>query len=103
MAFFYDLNFAFTSNGTANTETDHMRLLTVANQETCRIVGLYGASRFGTAGGAAFGWPGIAAAGLPELLRNVYAVGRNPAGLTRALSGAGQAGRVGLGTALERE
>src|SRR3990172_2980492 len=52
MAFFYDLNFAFTSNGTANTETDHMRLLTVANQETCRIVGLYGASRFGTAGGA---------------------------------------------------
>lgn len=52
MPFFYDLNNAVTSNGSANTETDHLRLLTVANQETAKIVGLYGACRFGTAGGA---------------------------------------------------
>lgn len=52
MPFFYDLNMAATSNGSANTETDHMRLLTVANQETAKIVGLYGAARHGTAGGA---------------------------------------------------
>lgn len=52
MPFFYDLNQSVTSNGSANTETNHMRLLTVANQETAKIVGLYGAARHGTAGGA---------------------------------------------------
>ena len=52
MPFFYDINQAFTSNGTANTETDHLRLLTAANQETAKIVGLHANARFTTAGGA---------------------------------------------------
>lgn len=52
MPFYYDLNNALTSNGAAGTETDHLRLLTVANQTPCRITAIYGASRFGTAGGA---------------------------------------------------
>jgi hypothetical protein len=52
MPFFYDINQSVTSNGSANTETNHLRLLTVANQETAKIVGLYGAARHGTAGGA---------------------------------------------------
>jgi hypothetical protein len=50
--FFFDTNVSVTSNGSANTETDHLRFLTAANQETAKLVGLYGASRFGTAGGA---------------------------------------------------
>lgn len=49
---FYDLTRAITTNGSANTETTHMWGLTVANQETVSIVGLYAAARFATAGGA---------------------------------------------------
>ena len=51
MPFYFDLNFAFTSNASGGTETDHMRLLTVANQETCKLMSLHGNARFGTAGG----------------------------------------------------
>jgi hypothetical protein len=49
--FYYDLNRAFTSNVSGATESNHWRLLTVANQETARIMGLSGGARFGTAGG----------------------------------------------------
>src|SRR5262245_13242872 len=52
MPFFFDTNQSVTSNGSANTETDHLRFLTVSQQETAKVVGLYGACRFGTAGGA---------------------------------------------------
>lgn len=52
MPFFYDINRATTSNGSANTETSHLWGTTVANQETVSILGIYGASRFATAGGA---------------------------------------------------
>jgi len=51
MAFYYDLNRALTSNGSALTESTHFRLATVANQETCRLMSLYGTCRGGTAGG----------------------------------------------------
>lgn len=43
---------AITTNGTANTLSTHFRAATVANQMVARIMGLYGAARFGTAGGA---------------------------------------------------
>lgn len=51
MPLYYDLNFALTTNGSAGTETTQMWGKTAANQETCNIVGLYCAARFGTAGG----------------------------------------------------
>lgn len=51
MPFFYDVSRATTSNASANTETTHIAGKTVANQETVSIFGLYGASRFATAGG----------------------------------------------------
>jgi hypothetical protein len=49
--FYYDLNQAVTTNGSAGTENSMMWGKTVANQETVSLVGLYLASRFGTAGG----------------------------------------------------
>lgn len=52
MPFYYDLNYALTTNGSAGTENTSLWAKTAANQETCSIVGLYLASRFGTAGGA---------------------------------------------------
>lgn len=52
MPFYYDVNRALTSNGSGNTESEHFRLQTIANQETFRLCSLYGAARFGTAGGA---------------------------------------------------
>lgn len=52
MPYFYDLNRAETTNGSANTESFHIFGKTVANQETLGIYGLYAASRFATAGGA---------------------------------------------------
>jgi hypothetical protein len=51
LPYYYDLNQAITSNGSAGTETTMMFGKTVASQETVSIVGLYLASRFGTAGG----------------------------------------------------
>ena len=52
MPFYYDVNRATTTNATPGTETNHYRIVTVANQEAARITGLYAAGRFGTAGGA---------------------------------------------------
>jgi hypothetical protein len=48
---FYDINRATTSNGSANTETSHLWVVTVANQETLSLMGVYAAARFATAGG----------------------------------------------------
>ena len=42
---------AITSNGSGNTLSSHFKGVTVANQQTLRIMGLYGSARFGTAGG----------------------------------------------------
>jgi hypothetical protein len=53
MPFYYDLNYSVTTAGTAGSEATYMAGKTVsANQETVSLVGLYLASRFGTAGGA---------------------------------------------------
>lgn len=51
MPFYYDLNQAISTNGSAGTENTMMFGATVASQETVSLVGLYMASRFGTAGG----------------------------------------------------
>ena len=45
--YYYDLNYAFTSSGSAGTEVTQLWGKTVANQETVSIVGIYLASRFG--------------------------------------------------------
>jgi len=50
--YYYDLNYALTTSGSAGTEVSQMWGKTAANQETVRVSGLYVASRFGTAGGA---------------------------------------------------
>lgn len=52
MPLYYDLNFAFTSSGSAGTEITTMWGHTAANQETVNIIGLYGTCRGGVAGGA---------------------------------------------------
>lgn len=52
MPFYYDVNRALTSNGSANTESTHLWVKTAANQETASIKGIFCASRFATAGGA---------------------------------------------------
>jgi hypothetical protein len=49
--FVYDYNQTFTSNGSAATESDHWRFLTVAEQETAKLKDWYGTARSGTAGG----------------------------------------------------
>lgn len=54
MPFYYDLNRALTSSGSAGTEATHFYAKTVANQETAALKGIFVASRFGTAGGAQF-------------------------------------------------
>src|ERR1700735_599871 len=54
MPFYYDVNRAETSNGSAGTESSHFYAKTIANQETMALKGVYIASRFGTAGGAQF-------------------------------------------------
>lgn len=41
-----------TTNAGANTLSTHFRMATVANQQIARIMSIYGAARFGTAGGA---------------------------------------------------
>jgi len=50
--YYYDLNRAITTNGSAGSESTHLWGKTLANQETTRLSGAYIASRFGTAGGA---------------------------------------------------
>jgi hypothetical protein len=52
MPFYYDSNRTVTTNGAANTLSTHLRFLSVANQMVATIMGLYGAARFGTAGGS---------------------------------------------------
>lgn len=52
MPFYYSLFKEVTTNGSADTLSTHFRLLTVANQLTAKVVGLYGNAREGTAGGA---------------------------------------------------
>lgn len=52
MPFYYDVNYAFTTNGTLNTESTHMYAKTVANQESAKITGIYPNARMSTAGGA---------------------------------------------------
>lgn len=52
MPFFYDINRATATNGSANTETTHLWGQTVANQETASIWGIYATARSNTAGGA---------------------------------------------------
>jgi len=49
--FYYDVNAAQTSNASANTENQSARALTVANQRTAAIMGLYVAARMAAAGG----------------------------------------------------
>jgi hypothetical protein len=51
MPFFYDVQRVTTSNGSANTETTHLAVKTVANQETAGIFGVIGTARSLTAGG----------------------------------------------------
>jgi hypothetical protein len=42
----------FTSNGSANTKSTHLRALTIANQMSTRISLISASARFGTAGGS---------------------------------------------------
>jgi hypothetical protein len=42
----------FTANGTPNTKSTHLRLLTIANQLQAKVMGLFVNARFSTAGGA---------------------------------------------------
>jgi hypothetical protein len=51
MPFYYTVVRETTTNGTTQTLSTHLRGVTIANQETVSIVGLYGAGRHGTAGG----------------------------------------------------
>lgn len=49
--FYFDVNAAQTSNASPGTENQSARFLTVANQRTCFIMGLYVAARMAGAGG----------------------------------------------------
>lgn len=44
---------ACTTNGSGNTLSTHFRFATIANQQMARIMGMFAAARFGTAGGGA--------------------------------------------------
>jgi len=89
MPFYYDINRSnVTTNGSAGTETDDLRLLTVASQGHARIMALYGAARFGTAGGAqlrvkTFGTASTAGSAVTPAPRNP----RAPAAQSTAFSG----------------
>lgn len=68
----------FTANGTPNTISTHLRMLTVANQLTCRIMGVFGNARFGTAGGGMLalikgGAAGTGGTAVVPALKNKYA------------------------------
>jgi hypothetical protein len=51
MPYYYDLNGSYTTSGTPATEVDALRGLTIANQNTTRIMSLVAAGRNTTAGG----------------------------------------------------
>jgi hypothetical protein len=53
MPLYYDVNYPFTSNTSAGTETTALWAKTAAEQETVGIIGIYVAARFGTVGGMA--------------------------------------------------
>jgi hypothetical protein len=61
--FYYDVNNADTSNGTPGTENMSARALTVANQSTAAIMGMYVSGRMATAGGLIFRLKTMATAG----------------------------------------
>jgi hypothetical protein len=65
MPFYYSLTRESTTNGTTQTLSTHLRGVTIANQETVSIVGMYGVGRHSTAGGGyIFGIrPGTAGSG----------------------------------------
>jgi len=52
MGFYYDVSRAETSNSSAGTASPHVWAVTAANQETLYVMGVFAASRYGTAGGA---------------------------------------------------
>lgn len=49
--FYFDVTREASTNGTTQTLSTHLRGVTVANQETVTIVGMYGVGRHSTAGG----------------------------------------------------
>lgn len=49
---YYDVSRATTTSSGAASESEHVRALTTTAQATVRIMGVYGACRSGTAGGA---------------------------------------------------
>lgn len=51
MPFYYTVVRETSTNGTTQTLSTHLRGVTISNQETVSIVGLYGVGRHGTAGG----------------------------------------------------
>lgn len=51
MPFYYDIVRATTTNVTPATESQHLRVATVANQDTCTLRALYGNARNTAAGG----------------------------------------------------
>ena len=52
MPFYFDTHRSFTTNGTTQTRSAHLRALTVANQRVCRISQVIGSLRHNSAGGA---------------------------------------------------
>lgn len=52
MPYYYDVSRVETTNASAGTESTHMWVTTVANQETVGIVQMLASARGGTAGGA---------------------------------------------------
>lgn len=104
MPFYYDVNVATTTNGTAATENDEIRALTVANQSIARLMALYGASRFGTAGGAllrvkTFGTASTVGSGKTPGKRNPNAPAASTTFFTGPTAGATPVVRMSVGVA----
>lgn len=49
--YYYDVVRTTATNGSGATDSDHLHFLTVANQESAQIRGIYGSARSGTGGG----------------------------------------------------
>ena len=54
MPFYYNFSRSATTNGTGNTCSAHVRLITVANQQNCVVVQLMAAVRNSTTAGSGF-------------------------------------------------
>ena len=52
MPYYYTFNRSATTNGTGNTCSNHLRLLTIANQQNCNVVQLMAAVRNSTTAGS---------------------------------------------------